>query len=311
LQVIWDIHRIYPKTDSIVTVGTFDGIHRGHQRIVQRLVQNAQKDGWMSTVVTFEPHPQLVIKSSSRSLNGILTTIDEKIAIFSQLDVERLVVANFTALFADIQPDEFVSRYLLGSLQMKKIILGHDHTFGRDREGNSILLKRMADTWHFEVEELEPVNENEQKISSTHVRSLLNDGKVEAAAQLLARPYSLQGQVVPGHGRGRTLGFPTANLKSFSQYKLVPKQGIYATRCHVGDKVYDSVTYIGIRPTFDLDEKVIEIHIPEFEGELYGQKVEVDFLYFIRDDTKFSTEQELVQQILADKMKSLELLKNN
>ncbi len=308
MQVFWDINQIEPQVNTALSLGTFDGVHRGHQSIIRELQARAETIGAVATLVTLEPHPRLVLSNEDSPTLGLLTTIEEKIEVLSQLGLERLVVANFSHAFAALSPAEFVSDVLVKKLRMKQIIIGHDHAFGRNRAGNIDLLQDLKDRYDFQVSVVEPIRVGKHVVSSTEIRNLLLDGQVESAAKLLGRFYNLRGQVVKGDGRGRQLGYPTANIRPFSRYKLIPKVGIYATRITVGKKSYNSATYVGRRPTFNLSEKVIEVHLLDFDGELYGQEVELAFIRFIREDAKFDSISDLVTQIEEDKKRSLELL---
>ena len=202
----------------------------------------------------------------------------------------------------------FVKDVLLSKLNMKEIIIGYDHAFGKNRSGDYNLLKKMGSELGFNVDTLAPIKNSDDTVSSTRIRNMLLEGNVLSANKLLGYPYSLRGKVVEGHGRGRRLGYPTANIEPVSEYKLLPKVGIYATKVKIADTCYDSVTYIGTRATFNLSEKVIETYILDFNDQLYEREVELSFLQFIRDDAKFQSSEELISQINKDLKKSRELL---
>jgi riboflavin kinase/FMN adenylyltransferase len=308
MQVFWDINRIEPRVNTVLTLGTFDGVHRGHQAIVRELQAFAQETKAVPTLVTLEPHPRLVLAEKEEPAIRLLTTIEEKIDALSKLELDRLVVANFSSSFAALEPQEFISDILVKKLKMKHIIIGQDHAFGRNRSGNIELLQKLGNQFKFGVTVVKPIRMNRRVVSSTQIRNMLLEGEVEQAAELLGRDYNLRGQVVKGDGRGRQLGYPTANIRPFSRYKLIPKVGIYATRIKVGQSIFNSATYIGLRPTFNLEEKVIEVHLMNFDSELYGQEIELSFIRFIRDDIKFDTIEQLIIQIEDDKKRSLELL---
>jgi len=308
MDIIWNLNTLTPGRSGVVTVGTFDGIHLGHQRIIERLKMMAKEKQALATLVTFEPHPQTVLKTKDRPELNLLTTIDEKIEVLSGLGLDRLVVMNFTLSFAEMDPEAYVKDILLSRLNMKGMIIGEDHSFGRNRSGNIEKLNKMADEHDFEVKALAPIRDADRVISSTRIRHLLREGEVKRASELLGRPYTISGQVVSGDGRGRELGYPTANLNPFSRYKLIPKLGIYASRVRIKNSIHDAVTYIGERPTFNLNAKVIEIHIPDFDGVLYDQHIELSLFHFIRDDAQFQTEKDLVSQIDRDIRQSQELL---
>ncbi len=308
MQVFWDINQIEPQVDTALTIGTFDGVHRGHQTIIRELQDKAQEIGATPTLVTLEPHPRLVLSKDGTPPLRLLTTIEEKIEALAHLGLDRLVVANFSHAFAALSAADFVSEILVKKLKMKQIVIGHDHAFGRNRAGNIHLLQDMKGSHHFDVSVVDPIRTGDKVVSSTEIRNLLLQGEIEPATQLLGRAYNLRGQVVKGDGRGKKLGYPTANIRPFSRYKLIPKVGIYATLIKIGEQTYNSATYVGQRPTFNLSEKVIEVHLLDFDGELYGQEVEVSFIRFIREDAKFDSISDLINQIEDDKKRSLELL---
>ncbi len=308
MQIIWNINTLPPAESSVVTLGTFDGVHLGHQTILAELKTRANNLQARATMVTFEPHPQLVLNNPSRPPHEVLTTIEEKIEILNQLGLDRLVVANFSPAFAGLEPERFVTEILLERLKMREIIIGHDHAFGRARSGNLELLERMGAEQGFAVASLPPYRVEDEIVSSTKIRHYLQKGLMETATAMLGRSYSINGLVVHGEGRGRGMGFPTINLRPFSPYKLVPCAGIYASRCHLDGKCYAAATYIGKKPTFAAEERVIETYIIDFDGQLYGQEVRVDFIAFIREDTRFASTNALVEQIKQDINKSVEVL---
>lgn len=309
MELITDIANYKADEKSVLTVGTFDGVHLGHQKIIRKLMDIAAETGALSTLVSFEPHPQLVLKKSNKPDIKILTTKQEKIDLLEKTGLDRLILIQFTPEFSKLPPGDFVRSILLDKLNMSHFIIGHDHAFGKDRQGNIDLLEAMGREAGFSVDTVEPVMDNSNLISSTNIRNLLLAGDVELAARFLGRPYRICGTVVKGYGRGKELGFPTANIKPLTANKLVPKVGIYATKIAVGYNTFDSVTYIGHRPTFNLTEKVIEVHVlGDFEDELYDKDVELYFYSFIRDDARFDTTEQLIEQIKEDKEQSLEIL---
>lgn len=308
MQIIWNINTLTTAGASIVSLGTFDGVHRGHQAILQELQLRAQQTGACATMVTFEPHPQLVLQPMDRKTVGILTTIEEKIKILNDLGLDRLVVAHFSPAFAEMNPHIFVEKILLRKLQMRQIIIGHDHAFGINRSGNLELLQKLAQINGFTVDSLSPLQLNGKIISSTLIREYLSGGDIDKANKLLGRPYSISGMVVHGHGTGKSLGYPTINLRPYSQYKLIPYSGIYASKTYIAGQPYKSVTYIGTRPTYGHTQRVIESYLLDFKNEVYGQEVDIEFIAYIRGDEKFASPEDLVKQISKDIYKSMELL---
>ncbi len=311
METYWDINNIYPPSASVITVGTFDGIHKGHQAIINELVEHARNKNLKSTLVTFEPHPGLVVGNRGLLPLDLLTTIEEKIDILEQIGLDRFLVTNFTQSVASLTADEFIKNVLLQKLNMKHIVIGYDHSFGKNRQGNLDLLIKYGQEFDFSVDAIQPVTIQKDIVSSTRIRKYLHDGQVKKANELMGRCYSIRGQVIKGDGRGRELGFPTANIRCFSQYKLIPKVGVYATKIRIDKVSYNSVTYIGTRPTFNLNKKVIEVNIKDFDRDIYNQEVELSFVQFIRQDVKFASVAELIPQIETDKLNAIKILQLN
>ncbi len=299
-----------PYNGAVVTVGTFDGVHKGHQKIIEKVLEQSRLLGVNSVLVTFEPHPKLVVQEQGRSQIYLLTTIKEKITVLDAAGLDCLVVSEFTKTFAKTPAEEFVRDTLVGKLKMKSIIIGHDHAFGRDRQGNLQLLQRLGAELDFQVHTVMPIKSNSGIISSTRIRHLLADGNIEMANTYLGRPYSVCGKVVKGKERGRQLGYPTANVLPDEPSKLVPKVGIYATTVSVGDQIYTSVTYIGKRPTFRGEGKVIEVHVHDFDKEIYEQEITVYFHTFLLEDRRFNSKTELVKAIKKDKNNAIKYFDN-
>lgn len=285
---------------SVVTTGTFDGIHRGHQAILQYLKARAEEQEGTSTVVSFDPHPREVVQGESIPL---LTTVEERARLLNDLGLDRFVVLSFTEAFSKLSATTYVEEVLLGTIGMKEIVIGHDHTFGRNREGDRELLERLGKSMGFTVDVIPPQEVDHSVVSSSQIRNLLIEkGNVVRARELLGRPYALSGTVERGAGRGRKLGYPTANLQVSSPRKLVPKIGVYATRVQVqdGDAPLAGMMNIGRRPTFDGMDVTVEVHLLDFEGDLYGQTLRVEFLRRLRDEQKFDSPEELVAQLSRD-----------
>ncbi len=290
-----------PFDGTAITVGTFDGIHQGHQIIINKVKEQAALLGVQSLLFTFEPHPKTVIVREGAPDIGLLTTIDEKIEVLEKTGLDSLYVSLFDKTFAATPAEDFVRDTLVKKLNMKSIIIGHDHAFGRNRQGNDELLQQLGEELGFQVHTVEQISNENERISSTRIRHALQHGKADEAARMLGRSYSLSGTVIHGQQQGRDLGFPTANLRPDSPFKLIPKVGIYATRVRIDRKIHNSVTYIGVRPTFDGTHKVVEVHVMDFDANIYGQNITVYFEKFLRDDRKFSSTNELVTNIQNDK----------
>lgn len=309
MEILWNINDIALSEETVLTLGTFDGVHIGHQQLIDTVRDQAKASGRKSLVITFEPHPQLVLNRQHEPTLRLLTTIEEKIVRLAAEALDVLVIVPFLPSFAAMGPEDFVQQVLIDKCRMAEIVIGHDHTFGKARSGNRELLHQLAIRKGFEVLSLDPVYRDGDIVSSTRIRTALQAGQVNEVIPWLGRPYSLQGRVIHGDGRGRDLGFPTVNLRPFSQYKLVPQNGIYLSRFRFNEHAYPSVTYIGTRPTFALHERVIETFVMDFHEEIYDREVTVEFLQYLRADAKFSRTDELVEQIRKDVEKSVELFK--
>ncbi len=289
-----------------LTIGSFDGVHRGHQEISRRLVAGAHAQAAKAAVLTFYPHPAVVL----RNLTGpyYLTTPDERANLIGKLGVDIVIIQKFDRELANTSARDFVLK-LKERLGLAKLVVGHDFTLGRGREGDIPTLKKLGDELGFEVLENEAVILEGQVISSSQIRSALAAGNVELANDLLGRPYQVNGEVVPGDGRGKLLGVPTANLSTWGE-QLVPDKGVYACRAIIGEKTYRAATSIGVRPTFYEDDRTqtVETYLLDFNGNLYGQQVKLDFIARLRGEEKFDTVQALVDQIFRDIAKTRQLV---
>jgi riboflavin kinase/FMN adenylyltransferase len=300
MPIIIDLENIAFSKKTILTIGTFDGIHLGHQIILKNLIEEAKQFGWRSALLTFEPHPQTVIRPERSPHIRILTTIDEKEMILEKLGLNVLIVAKFDQLLASLSGEEFIQKILLDKIGMSKCVIGHDHAFGKNRSGNFELMKKMSLEGDYEVEQIETFTHDGMVVKSTLIRNLIKEGHVDQATQLLGRPYRYHGTVVKGDGRGRNIGYPTANI-SGHPLKLKPKSGIYACRISVNGRNFNAVTNIGTRPTFKDEERLlIEVHILDFNDDLYNSEIGIEFLYRIRDERKFNSIDELQKQIEDD-----------
>jgi len=281
---------------SVVTIGNFDGVHRGHQEILQRLRREADARATSAVVLTFEPHPISIVRPDAAPL-GIMTLPDRLKALDAE-KVDLAVVQHFTRAFAAIEADEFVRRFLVEILDADLILVGDDLTFGRDRGGNVATLKAAGERFGFAVDVIAPVEVEGVVARSSVIRSLVAGGDVTAAGRLLGRPHFVRGRVEHGAGRGKGLGFATANLKP--ETPLVPGDGVYVTRARLGRRRIDSVTSIGSTPTFGGTETAIEAHLFAELGDLYGKPLVLEFVEKIRDQRKFETPAALVEQIGLD-----------
>ncbi len=297
----------FPATASAVTVGSYDGVHRGHRIIIARMVAIAKARSLRSVVVTFEPHPRMVLKGEVSGPLGLLTTLDEKIALLAGEGVDLLFVVRFTPDFASRSSDDFIRNVLVGLLGAKSIVMGYDHAFGRDRSGSGQTLATLGRELGFDVEVVEEVMIGNEHFSSTRIRVLLERGKIEEANAFLGSPYMITGTVVDGDKRGREIGFPTVNLKLSDPDKLLPRAGVYLAQTVLNGVSFIAMMNVGVRPTISFEGiKTVEAHILGYDGTLYGCMMSFTLLRFIRDEIKFSSLEELKMQIEKDK-KTVEL----
>lgn len=290
----------------MTTIGTFDGVHLGHRKILERLTNNAKKTGLKSTVLTFFPHPRMVLQKDVDI--KLLNTLEEKTQILETLGLDYLIVHPFTKEFSRLSATDFVNDILVNGLKTKKIIIGYDHRFGRNRNANIQDLIAFGETLDFEVEEIPAQEVDDISVSSTKIRKALLEGDITTANNYLSYAYMLTGTIKKGKGMGRDFGFPTANLHIAETYKLIPKTGAYVVSSAINGKVYFGMMNIGFNPTVDGTEKSIEVNFFDFEGDLYDQKIQVSLLHRIRDEQKFSSIEELKAQLKKDKDYSLELI---
>lgn len=282
---------------TVLTLGVFDGLHLGHQRIMQTVVDRAKAVGAVATAITFDPHPRAVLHPESAP--PLLQTLDQRLANFEVLGIEQAIVIPFTREFAASEAETFLSDIIHDRLHAKEVYLGKGFAFGKDRGGNIELLQAMRKKLDFVADEVDEVQIHGQRISSSKIRKLLDAGKVNLARRMLGRPYGVEGVIIRGNRRGHTIGFPTANLKPHN--RVIPRYGVYATATLIDGAWRKSITNIGVRPTFENDaEPSIESYIFDFDGDLYGDVLRVRFLHRIRDERKFNGIEELKTQIEKD-----------
>lgn len=290
----------------MVTIGTFDGVHLGHQKILKQITKSAEAGNCESLVLTFFPHPRMVIQEDTEMKQ--LNTLQEKIALLEGLGVDNLVVHPFDKEFSRLTAEEFVKEVLVDVFKVKKIIIGYDHRFGRNRTANIDDLIVFGTTYGFEVEQISVEEINEVSISSTKIRTALLEGNVALAADYLGYNYSLTGMVTQGKQLGRTIGYPTANIKIDESYKLIPSNGVYLAKCTVHDKVVFGMMNIGTRPTVDGTNQTIEINLFDFNQDIYNQMITVTFLKRMRSEQKFESVEALKAQLGLDKLMALDYI---
>ncbi len=293
---------------SAVTVGTFDGIHLGHQKIIDGLKNLATKSNLHSVVVTFYPNPKIVVKPNVYKNLKILTTIDERIYALKKTGVEKLLIINFNESFALWSYEKFLKEILVEKLNVKELVIGYDHAFGKNREGNFSNLTALAGKYNFKLQKIRPIELDDKIISSSKIRELLLKGLTEEANCFLGRYYSLTGRVERGIGRGRTIGFPTANIEVVDEHKLIPANGVYAIDVYYNEKMYKGMVNIGIKPTFEKSKTVhIEANIFNFNKDIYNKKLTIFFKKRLRKERKFEKVDDLIEQLKLDKEISFKL----
>ena len=299
MKVHWGLDHIPPIRGAVLTVGTFDGVHAGHRRILERIRQSARDTHGESVILTFHPHPRTVLGGSPVPL---LQTPDEKIQTLEALGIDHLIIVPFTAAFSAIPAADYVRDVLINPIHPQRIIIGYDHQFGKNREGNYNLLKLLREQYGCELEEITAEEINDCAISSTQIRKALNRGDVSSAALLLGRPYSISGVVVHGEQRGRLLGFPTANLQVSHTDKLIPANGVYVVETLCDGMMFRGMMNIGHQPTFHtVQTQKLEVHLIDQALDLYGKNLSIRFLARLRDEHKFASRDELVAQLELDK----------
>jgi len=299
MKIYHDLSEVQKSDKTVLTVGTFDGVHLGHQALLNILKEKAKASGSRSMILTFDPHPrEVVFKGGDIKL---LMTTAEKLRVFEDLGIDEVFIINFTHEFSELIADEFFSKFILNGTGIEEIIVGHDHKFGKDRKGDESFIRSLAQKLGFKVTYVEAVMQNQSNISSTQVRKRLAEGDVRGAAELLGREYEIFGEVVHGDKRGRDLGFPTANLECDSENKILPASGVYAALVELDGKTMKGVVNVGRRPTFNLKDLAVEVHLLDFPGyDLYGKNLRVRFTDRIRGEMRFIAKDDLVQQIKKD-----------
>jgi riboflavin kinase/FMN adenylyltransferase len=292
-----ELSRVAPGRSCAVTIGVFDGVHRGHQHLAAVLLEQARQQQLASLALTFNPHPRTVLRPGSAVT--YLTSLEERVELLQSLGLDAVGVLAFTSELAQLSPREFLS-LLVEELDMKLLVVGPDFALGRNRAGTIGVLRQIGESMGFRVEVANLLAENDEKVGSSSVRQALAEGDVERVARLLGRPFSLRGPVVAGDRRGRTLGFPTANI-AIGLDRALPAYGIYVTRAHVRENTYLSCTSIGIRPTFDVEPRpMVEAYLLDFDGDVYGEEMRIDLLHRLREEARFDSVEDLITQMHRD-----------
>lgn len=286
--------------NAVLTIGTYDGVHFGHQQIIKRLNDIAAEINGESILLTFDPHPRLILNPNDNKLK-LISTIDEKEELLEKYGLNHLVIVEFSKEFASMEADEYVEKILINNFHPKKIIIGYDHRFGKNRKGNIDLLRQLSTKYNYEVEEIPAQTLDEISVSSTKVRKALLEGDIIQANEFLAHPFTIKGNVIHGDKIGRILGFPTANIEVSNPHKLIPASGVYAVKIKIKDTYYKGALSIGYRETvFDNSKLTIEVFIIDFDGDLYNQQLDMIFLDYIRPQIKYENWDLLKEQIEKD-----------
>jgi len=293
----------------VVTIGTFDGVHLGHQKVILRLQEFAKQHDGETVIFTFHTHPRLVTSPNENTLR-LLTTLNEKIKLFEKYGIDHLIIYTFDKNFSELTYSEFVEKILVEKIKTHCLVIGYDHKFGKNREGGFDYLKKCAEKHKFEIERLDALLIDEDSVSSTKIRNALQNGEIEKANHYLGYQFTLHGAVVEGKQLGRKLGFPTANIEASDKFKIIPGYGVYAVKVELNGNDYNGMLNIGTRPTFNnnADNRSIEVNIFDFDGDIYGKEITLKFIGKIRDEQKFDNIEMLVNQLEKDKIEALKIM---
>lgn len=306
---VYNALKDYNNHPSVITIGTFDGVHLGHKKIIERLCEFGQNNQLNSLILTFFPHPRMVLNKDYNL--KLLSTIEEKKTRLEALGIDALVIEPFTIDFANLSAEDYVKTVLVEQLNAKHIIIGYDHRFGKNRTANIDDLKFYGSSLGFTVEEIPAEDIEAVSISSTKIRHALHEGLIEKANRYLGDHYTIQGIVVKGKGIGKSLNYPTANIQINSDLKLIPKHGVYIVKCLIDNKFCWGMMNIGVNPTFDNNELSIEVHFLDYDGDLYGNALNIELLKHLRNEKKFNSIENLKNQIALDESQTRDFIKNH
>lgn len=307
MNIFRNIDEIKFDKQTVLTLGTFDGIHLGHQQIIKRVLECSEENKLRNLIITFHPHPRKVINPEIQL--KLLTTNEEQISILEKLGIQNLFIVNFTKEFSQLTPDEFIKNYLVDKIGLSRIVIGYDHHFGKGRGGDVEFLLASGKKYGFEVLQIQPFIINNEPVSSTKIRTALEVGDINKVNKMLGRYYSFSGVVVEGDKRGRELGYPTANIKLSDEDKMLPQIGIYAVLVEIDGIEHKALLSIGKRPTFYNDGKVVpEVYIYDFNNDIYGKEIKVNLIQKLRGEEKFNSAEELIRQMNIDKENGLKIL---
>ena len=309
LVTLHNISEFQKGEKTFVTIGTFDGVHFGHQRILEKLVSDAKKAGKKSILLTFFPHPRMVLQKDS-SLE-LINTIEERKNLLAKTGLDYLIIHPFSKEFSRLTALAFVREILVNQFNVSKLCIGYDHHFGKNREGNITQLQEYSKLYDFDIEEIPAQDIDDVSVSSTKIRKALAEGNVKTANTYLGYPFMLNGNVVNGKQLGGKIGFPTANIDVEEAYKLIPKTGVYVVRSTIKDEIIYGMMNIGKRPTVDGKHQTIEVHFFDFNQDLYEQSLTVELLYFLRDEHKFDSVEHLISQLQKDEIQARDFIANS
>lgn len=309
MKLSYDISDFKATKPVVLTQGTFDGVHFGHKKILRKVVKQAKEMGGESILLTFYPHPRLVLYPDDNTLK-MLSTIEEKVKKVEELGLDYLIILPFTKELSRLRADEFVRDILVEKLSISQLVIGYDHRFGRNREGGIEEMLNFANVFGFEIEEIPAQDIKESTVSSTKIRKALLKGDVGLANQYLEENYKVTGKVEQGAQRGTSIGYPTANLRVTSSYKLIPLNGVYAVWVYVDEKRYGGMLNIGYNPTFDDKAWSIEVHILDFEKNIYHKEITIEFIDRVRDEQEFKGIEELKKQLKEDEKRIRNVLQS-
>ncbi len=309
LETVYSISDFTPTQETYVTIGTFDGVHIGHQKIIKNLVSQAKSNGKKSVLLTFFPHPRMVLQKEVSV--KLINTINERKELLEKIGLDYLIIHPFSRAFSRLTALDFVRDILVNQLKTSKLIIGYDHHFGKNREGNIEQLSEFSQIYNFEIEEIPAQDIDSVAVSSTKIRNALKSGELKTANDYLGYEFTLKGEVVKGENIGTKIGFPTANIVIEEEYKLIPKSGVYIVKSLIEGIEYFGMMNIGNRPTLNGKDQTIEIHFFDFQDDLYGKNINVQLIYFLREEQKFNSIQDLTTQLKLDKQSSLTYIENN
>jgi riboflavin kinase/FMN adenylyltransferase len=307
MKIYHHIDEFKPVKNAVVTIGTFDGVHIGHRKIISRIKELADAIGGETVILTFFPHPRMILHPEDESIK-LINTINEKAELLEKLGVDHLIITPFSRDFSNQSPEDYIRDILVNQIGTKKIVIGYDHRFGKDRQGGLEDLLRLAVEYDYEVIEIPEQDIHDVAISSTQVRNALLASNIDLANEFLGYPFFITGKVTRGDQIGRQIGYPTANIIIEEKYKLIPGDGIFAVKVDVDKVLYKGMAYIGTRPTIDGVRRNIEVNIFDFDKEIYYEQIRLEFHYFVRGDMKLAGLDELKAQIAQDKIEVLRLL---